>query len=207
MNELEISLPSLRISAESISGSYEIAKPTMLLNLSDNHISITNDASKIAKMQARILNNCSLFSQGSHVLLLTSVRHDFLDVEAKLKAEIKASWPKAASLFPNLPALKQLAMYRSPKIMQHNWQLNFWFLEANSRGRIHQEHDFLELHLQVKGIGKMCKYYQADYASQYETMYMLPGFVHAPFFNNEETYPWHSYDAISDCLWLAIEEH
>lgn len=90
--------------------------------------------------------------------------------------------------------------------------LNLWFAPANTHCFIHNQHDFIEIHSQIWGRGRMQKFKAQDYDTLYEDMLMSPGFTTAiPFCQIEEhqqyIYPWHQYYADTDCIWLAIEYH
>jgi len=54
--------------------------------------------------------------------------------------------------------------------------------------------------LQIAGIGAMQKFQSEQRDSLYETELMIPGKLHQPFFNKSGKYPFHAYDAITDCV-------
>lgn len=91
-------------------------------------------------------------------------------------------------------------------------KLNLWFAPSHTNCFIHNKHDFIEIHTQIFGSGRMQKFKTQDYGTLYEDMLMNPGFTtFVPFCQVEEnskyTYPWHQYYADTDCIWMAIEYH
>ena len=208
MRTLSFSTSKFKITERLIDQNTEVKNTSTVLNLSDEPIRVTYDKSEIQKLGSAIVSNTSLFASNAKALLIDIENiADPTNPSKDLVKEISKSWDKASKLFPQVEELKSLEMYRSPKEVCGNYELNLWFLKEKTRGRVHKEHSFNEIHLQVLGIGAMQKYLKQNYDSLYETVYMAPGVVHKPFFHQEGVYPWHSYDAITDCVWLAIEEH
>lgn len=91
-------------------------------------------------------------------------------------------------------------------------KVNLWFAPSNSDCAIHNQHDFIEIHTQVFGQGRMQKFRAQDFATLYEDQLMSPGATtFVPFCQVQEhkkyIYPWHQYYADTDCIWMAIEYH
>jgi hypothetical protein len=90
-------------------------------------------------------------------------------------------------------------------------KINLWFAPAGTDCFIHNQHDFLETHAQIHGLGRMQKFTTPKHETLYEDELMSPGCTHAPFCRTDPTggfvYPWHQYRADSDCVWLAVEYH
>jgi hypothetical protein len=89
---------------------------------------------------------------------------------------------------------------------------NLWFAPAGTDCLIHNLHDFVEVHTQVSGYGRMQKFRDQDYSTLYEDLLMSPGYTTPePFCTSRPdgsfAYPWHQYHADTDCVWLAIEYH
>lgn len=89
---------------------------------------------------------------------------------------------------------------------------NLWFAPANTDCGIHVLHDFLEVHTQVLGVGRMQKFRDQDHATLAEDVVMGEGYTTpVPFCGLGEdprfVYPWHQYRADTDCVWLALEYH
>lgn len=91
-------------------------------------------------------------------------------------------------------------------------KVNLWFAPSNTDCAIHNQHDFIEIHTQIFGQGRMQKFKVKAFDSLYEDMLMSPGYTTSvPFCQVQEdqqyVYPWHQYYADTDCIWLAIEYH
>lgn len=90
-------------------------------------------------------------------------------------------------------------------------KVNPWFAPAGTDCFIHNQHDFLETHAQIHGLGRMQKFTARDHETLYEDVLMSPGHTHLPFCRIGQdggfVYPWHQYRADSDCVWLAVEYH
>lgn len=89
---------------------------------------------------------------------------------------------------------------------------NLWFAPAGTDCFIHRLHDFVEVHTQVAGVGRMQKFTDQDPATLYHDIPMAPGHTTAEPFcartaEGALRYPWHQYRADTDCVWLAIEYH
>ena len=91
-------------------------------------------------------------------------------------------------------------------------KVNLWFAPAGTDCLIHNLHDFMEVHTQVSGRGRMQKFVEQDYRTLYEDLLMSPGYTTPEPFctarsDGSFAYPWHQYHADTDCVWLAIEYH
>lgn len=91
-------------------------------------------------------------------------------------------------------------------------RVNLWYSPAGTDCGIHNQHDFIEVHTQVAGEGRMQKFRAARPVTLYEDQLMRPGTTNpTPFCRRSADgsliYPWHQYHADTDCLWLAIEYH
>ncbi len=91
-------------------------------------------------------------------------------------------------------------------------KVNLWFAPAQTNCFIHNKHDFIEIHSQIHGQGRMQKFHSQHAATLYEDMLMSPGYTTPlPFCTiqdaNHFVYPWHQYYADTDCIWLALEYH
>lgn len=90
-------------------------------------------------------------------------------------------------------------------------RLNFWFAPAGTDCGLHNTHDFLEIHTQIAGTGRIEKFTANDGTTKFEEMVLPEGATHQ-FFGDlapdaSPFYPWHRYIAVTDCVWLAIEFH
>lgn len=88
---------------------------------------------------------------------------------------------------------------------------NLWFSPAGTDCGIHNRHDFIEVHTQISGLGRMQKFTSQEHSSLYEDQQLSPGNTNpVPFCLEREgtfIYPWHQYRADTDCVWLALEYH
>lgn len=97
-------------------------------------------------------------------------------------------------------------------IRQFEIKLNLWFAPAGTDCFIHNQHDFIEVHTQVHGLGRMQKFTAHDHDTLYEDLRMSPGYTTPDPFcasgpGGSYVYPWHQYYADTDCVWLAVEYH
>jgi hypothetical protein len=95
---------------------------------------------------------------------------------------------------------------------QFSVKVNLWFAPSNTDCAIHNTHDFLEIHTQIVGQGRMQKFKVKSFDSLYEDLVMTEGYTQiVPFCtvheNQRYTYPWHQYFSDTDCIWMAIEYH
>lgn len=90
-------------------------------------------------------------------------------------------------------------------------KVNLWYAPPHTDCFIHTGHQFLEIHTQIHGFGRMQKFREANEDTLHEEVIMPPGSTHAPFFavspEGHLLYPWHRYYADTDCIWMAIELH
>ncbi len=91
-------------------------------------------------------------------------------------------------------------------------KVNLWYAPSRTDCAIHNQHDFLEIHTQVFGQGRMQKFKVKSFESLYEDLLMTEGYTQiVPFCqvheNQQYTYPWHQYYSDTDCIWMAIEYH
>ncbi|MFD7137619.1 hypothetical protein [Streptomyces sp. NPDC059894] len=91
-------------------------------------------------------------------------------------------------------------------------KVNLWYAPAGTDCAIHNEHDFIEVHTQITGVGRMQKFHARDHSTLYQDIAMAPGYTTPqPFCETAPDggyrYPWHQYRADTDCVWLAVEYH
>jgi hypothetical protein len=94
---------------------------------------------------------------------------------------------------------------------RYRLKLNLWYTPEETDCVIHTGHQFLEVHTQVLGTGRMQKFRENNADTLYEEVVVPPGYTHDPFFvlgsDRSFSYPWHRYYADTDCIWMAIELH
>lgn len=91
-------------------------------------------------------------------------------------------------------------------------KVNLWFAPSFTDCAIHNMHDFIEIHTQIVGLGRMQKFKVKSFESLYEDILMAEGYTQIiPFCtvheNQKYTYPWHQYYSDTDCIWMANEYH
>ena len=203
----KLSLPSLICSNSQFPDELEITTRSLVINISDEPIKIRSDNSMLNKFESTILQNTFLESLHGDVIIFTKGDNKFIQFGLKLRSEVKNKWTRTHKLFPEVPVHKKITMYRSPKVKLKRYEVNLWFLSKDTSGRIHKEHDFLEIHTQIVGMGMMQKFHTQERNTLFQSVILSPGQTHKPFYNQLGEYPWHSYDSVTDCIWLAIEEH
>lgn len=206
---------------------YPIQNRTIVINpqASDAHIS-EYPASIIPAFSSTILKDTII--QKAESLLLVEV----VDTNNIAKLIFEQNWGLLGNLIDCFP--KDVPLWRSPQdkagiveidpyLMTRKLstphqkekftvEVNLWFAPSHSDCVIHNQHEFIEIHTQVFGQGRMQKFKSEKFDSLYEDMLMSPGYTTSvPFCHVEENqkyvYPWHQYYADTDCIWLAIEYH
>ena len=206
---------------------YPIQNRTIVINpqASDAYLSEV-PASVIPAFSSTILND-TIIQKAESLLLLEVVETNNI---AKLIFE--QNWDLLGNLIDGFP--KDVPLWRSPQdeagIVEldpysmtrqsstpqqkerFSVKVNLWFAPSNSDWGIHNQHDFIEIHTQIFGQGRMQKFQVKAFNSLYEDMLMSPGYTtFVPFCQVQENqkylYPWHQYYADTDCIWLVIEFH
>ena len=91
-------------------------------------------------------------------------------------------------------------------------KVNIWYAPSFTDCAIHNTHDFMEIHTQILGVGRMQKFKVKSFDSLYEDILMAEGYTQIiPFCtvheNLQSSYPWHQYYSDTDCIWMANEYH
>ncbi len=91
-------------------------------------------------------------------------------------------------------------------------KVNIWFATEKANCAIHNEHDFIEFHTQIAGIGRMQKFATNKIETLYEDIILGEGQTHDIFCaaldgGTRFKYPWHQYYSDTDCIWMATELH
>lgn len=180
---------------------YEIGNETIIINLGENAIKL--EGKDLAPFGSSMYSNIILKKAGKIVAIKSSEKL-YGENSYSHSKEITSSWQHVHDIF-SLPHLKDTALWRSDKDKVGNIELNLWYAKAGTNCGIHNKHDFKELHTQIYGIGRMQKFHKNDFGTLYQNVFMSPGHTHEPFYDENETYPWHQYLADTDCIWLAME--
>ncbi len=97
---------------------------------------------------------------------------------------------------------------RSPMDRFGDLEFVAWYLPENEGSSIHKDHPFKkEVHAQLYGLGIMNKFKEQDKDSLYQRMYMAPGFTHDLFYDSDDEYVWHQYEAVTNSIWFAVCEY
>lgn len=209
---------------------YYIKNRTIVVNLGQEKVDISVFPQKyLPPRTSTILKEVSLKSGDS--LLLIEI-DDPINIGGII---LDAGWHQLGELI-NFP--KDVPLWKSPQydlgivefdpcfvtgltdqsqpdnVKKYQVKVNLWFSPANTNAAIHNQHEvpeFLEVHTQIYGTGRMQKFHNDDFNTLYEDVLMSPGDTHIPFasVNNEGqfVYPWHQYYADTDCIWMANEFH
>ncbi|MCZ8517819.1 hypothetical protein O9H85_37170 [Paenibacillus filicis] len=207
---------------------YYIQERTIVVNPGMTDAIVGESPEKAVKpLTSAILREVSIKSADKLVLLIVTDTTNIGNVI------LEPGWVAVREL---VPALKDTPLWRSPQdsigtvdfdpyvitgqssepIRRDTFlvKVNVWFATSNSNCAIHNQHDFIEVHTQIYGYGRMQKFKEQDFATLYEDMQMSPGFTTpVPFCsieqgtNSKYVYPWHQYYADTDCIWLAVEYH
>jgi hypothetical protein len=206
MRNLDFSLPEIEAQLfenEPLSASDKIA---LVLNV-DSQQPLANDSEILLPRESSLFKNITA-SQVSRAACVTSlIGYSGTDnLPKSLRDKLVQSWDSAYDIF-QLNHLKETQLYRSPKQRLGEISYNLWFAAAGTDCGIHNEHDFVEVHTQIWGLGHMQKFRDSNPESLYQDVTMSPGFTHRPFCNEQRPYiyPHHRYLADTDCIWLAVE--
>ncbi|MEO6502066.1 MAG: hypothetical protein ABIQ09_09165 [Jatrophihabitantaceae bacterium] len=163
---------------------------------------------------------------GSHLVVFK-----ITDTPSAIAADARAQWHDfygsrgAVGDFPELlrspqlsvgrVALDKAVILRQPElpaeVTDFEVLLNLWFSPAGTACGIHNQHDFIEVHTQLTGFGRMQKFSTKSAGTIYEEYLLSPAATNPATFCHADgatfEYPWHQYFADTDCVWLAVEYH
>jgi hypothetical protein len=183
---------------------FEIQNKSIIINLDLDPLEIGD--LELPTLSSMMCANTSI-AKVRNMVHITIANDRFIGKNPEVDDEIiKNNWNHVTEIF-NVPQLKRTPLWRSQKERVRNLELSLWYAPAGTHCGIHNQHDFLEVHTQVYGVGRMQKFHRNDFSSLYQDVIMSPGYTHEPFYSSTGKYPWHQYYAESDCIWLAIEKH
>jgi hypothetical protein len=217
---------------------YEVTKRSIVLNIGKAPISIKQTPNKTLAPLHSSIYETAVVEEAERVLILT-VSEDInlggivkepgwlhywqylVDTMGSKEAEA-TGFPPTTPLWKS-PQIDIGTIYVSNSYFSgdlseisddHLYQIrvNLWFSTQNTDCSIHNIHDFIEIHTQITGIGRMQKFRNNDKSTLYEDIVMGTGYTTPIPFCSIETdkqysYPWHQYYADTDCIWLATEFH
>ncbi|MCL5429969.1 MAG: hypothetical protein M1504_00655 [Candidatus Marsarchaeota archaeon] len=181
---------------------YKIKGKTIVYNISERPIKIEN--TWLRPWKSSIFTNVIVAS--AQKLICINVKPNFIAQKSyKYAILAKKKWTHIYKLYP-LAKFKKTSLWKSDIDSVGKLKFYLWFASAGTDCRIHKHpHDFLEIHTQIFGVGRMQKFYKEDRSTLYQEVFMSPGYTHEPFYNDKGNYPWHAYYADTDCIWLAVE--
>ena len=201
--ELSFSTPFLKVEYLENVRDLEIGDDTILVNLSAEKPKIEGD--NLDFFESSVYRDVVVGD--IHKAICIKSEENIFDFKAFKYGELlKEKWSHVYDIFP-FESLKDVDLWRSPKERIGNVEYNLWYAPAGTHCGIHNEHDFVEIHTQVYGIGYMQKFKTNEYGSLYENICMAPGNSHKKFCNDKLEYPWHQYLSETDCIWLVLESY
>jgi hypothetical protein len=212
MRPLAFSSDFLSVSASTLAGPLELSRPSIVINLSDVPLFVHEDGSTFTRLQSRQLQNTRLSGDGATVLVIQSATDDFLQMPATTSQFIRGNWSYDNPLAVDVSRQAQQAVHASNTLKSVKDTVNGYHLFlchqlAETRGRIHRIHELYEVHTQIIGRGMMQKYKDESFETMFETTHMVPSYTHYPFYSQDKTYPWHTFVADTESVWLAIVKY
>ncbi len=220
----ELDFSSSAISAVTLSDvcEYNFGGPWIVVNLAGSDATVAADVpTTFAPLDSLLLSDAAVtgqllvaFSISDPGRVVADARANWLDFYADRGAAapypvlLKSVQHSVGRTVLDLPSvLRQPGLGRSAFTVR----LNLWYSPADTACGIHNEHDFIEVHTQLFGRGRMQKFRLKDEFTKYEEHLTSVGNTNPAHFCREHAgrfvYPWHQYYADTDCLWLAIEYH
>ena len=209
---------------------YYIANRTIVVNLGQDKACISALPSKyLLPRTSAILNEVSIKSADSLLLITiynsTNIGGIVLDEDWHQLGEL-TDFPLDVPLWKSPQydlGIVQFDPYvvtgmsdeiQPSRLKKYQVKVNLWYSPALTNAAIHHKHeepDFLEVHTQIYGHGRMQKFHANDFTTLYQDDLMSPGMTHLPYANVDEekrfVYPWNQYYADNDCIWMASEFH
>ena len=180
---------------------FKIANNSIIVNLSEENIWVKDKP--LTFLKSTIVRNVTI-KDIQRALVIENYERNTTDPE--WFNEIKRQWRLMYDMSKQ-ERQRGILLWRSPKEKVDNIDLNLCYISANVDTGPHKEHssNFMEVHTQLLGYGKMQKLEENDISTMYQEVILAPGYTHEPFFNEENVYPWHQYHSISDCIYMPIE--
>lgn len=210
-----------------VNGAHKMpVQEAIVVNLSTTTLRYTagEDSGVILPWKSSMLRNCTLEEAETAALLHVRKSTNLGGVALKWDwyGRRNAGFPRETPLYISSQddvgevELDPLAAFSAarmgpPQARRYRLKLNLWYTPEETDCGIHTGHQFLEVHTQILGRGRMQKFRKNRPDTLYEEVPMAAGFTHEPFFklaaDRSFSYPWHRYYADTDCVWMAIELH
>ena len=180
---------------------YKIANKSIVVNLSEQKIRVKDSA--LGFQKSTIVRN-AVIKDIQRALVIEDYEKNSNNTE--VFNEIKRQWRLMYDMTQQ-ERHRGIRLWRSVKEKVDNIELNLCYISANVETGLHKQHssNFMEVHTQVLGYGKMQKFEENDINTLYQEVILAPGFTHERFYNEENVYPWHQYQSISDAIYMPIE--
>jgi hypothetical protein len=198
---LQFSEPFYTIKVIHAEKEFNIANKSIVVNLSEKEIRIKD--SSLAFQKSTIVRNVAIRNI-QRALVIEDYEKD--SDNSQWVSEIKRQWRLMYDM-TRQERHRGIRLWRSVKETVDNIELNLCYISANVETGLHQQHssNFMEVHTQVLGYGEMQKFEESDVNTLYQEVILAPGFTHERFYNEENVYPWHQYQSISDAIYMPIE--
>jgi hypothetical protein len=198
---LQFPEPFYRIKAIHGEKELKIANNSIVVNLSEKNIWVKDKS--LAFLKSTIVRNITI-KDVQRALVIEDYEKN--DTNREWFDEIKKQWRLMYDMSKQ-ERHKGILLWRSPKEKVDNIDLNLCYISADVDTGPHKEHssNFMEVHTQLLGYGKMQKLEENDIHTMYQEVILSPGYTHEPFFNEDNVYPWHQYHSISDAIYMPIE--
>ena len=177
---------------------YKIDDTSVAINLGASSVVVKDRP--LAYLKSAIVRNV-VINDIQRALVIEGYEKKGADTE--LFSKIQKQWPLMYDITQE-ERFKGVPARRSPKEKVENIELCLFFVAARTDVGLHKQHNHLEVHTQLLGYGKMQKFEEKNYDTLYQEEILAPGNTHEPFYNEENVYPWHQYQSISDAIYLYV---
>lgn len=159
------------------------------------------DGTQLGNFQSGLYQNIEF--EGDRLIIIEIGENS--EVTEAVADQCRREWSHIYKVF-EVEEFKDIDVYVSPRTEKGDkMAFSLFYFGDGIPGSLHREHDFYELHTQILGRGEMQRFRENDENTLIERVLMTPGTTHEPFFDDNRSYPWHRYAAISRCILLAVE--
>jgi hypothetical protein len=198
VKQLKFSIPFYTIQFVDNEIEYKINHTSIVINLGERGILVKD--SPLGCLKSTIVRNVTIKDiQRALVIEDYEGNRD----HPELFAKIQKAWPLMYET-TGQERFKGVPVRRSPKEKIGNIELYLFYVSAMTDVGLHKEHSHREVHTQLLGYGKMQKFEEKNYDTLYQEEILAPGYTHVPFYTEENIYPWHQYQSISDSIYLYV---
>ena len=198
IKKLQFSEPFYKIKWIDNEMQYKIDNTSIVINLGERGIRVKDKP--LVYLKSTIVRN--LIVKDIHRALVIE-DYERNRNHAELFAEIQKRWPLMYEL-TGQDRFKGIPVRRSPKEKIDTIELCLFCVDAMTNVGLHKQHSHREVHTQLLGYGKMQKFEDNNYETLYQEEVLAPGYTHEPFYTEENVYPWHQYQSISDSIYIYV---